>query len=116
MFTGAKESSYRFIDKLLQKYGVKTVADMTCGTGGQVFYLAEKGYEIVGSDFSPGLLEIARKKSCDKKIWLNFVDGDRREIYLSEFDAIIAIDNAIGHLVRDDFMLALSNIKRNLKQ
>lgn len=50
--TGAKNA---LIEKLLKEQQVKTVLDMTCGTGSQVFCLTERGYEVVGSDFSPAL-------------------------------------------------------------
>src|SRR5580658_3089010 len=60
------------VEKLLKEQKVKTVLDMTCGTGSQVFYLAERGYEVIGSDFSPALLEQARKKAAAKRIDLTF--------------------------------------------
>jgi ubiquinone/menaquinone biosynthesis C-methylase UbiE len=56
------------IEKLLREQKVKTVLDMTCGTGSQVFYLAERGYEVTGSDFSPALIEQARMKYRSRKI------------------------------------------------
>lgn len=58
------ESKNAFIEQLLKVQNVKTVLDMTCGTGSQVFYLARRGYEVTGSDFSPTLLEQARRKAA----------------------------------------------------
>ncbi|MDP1574403.1 MAG: class I SAM-dependent methyltransferase [Coxiellaceae bacterium] len=106
----------KVIEKLLKKHNVKTVLDMTCGTGAQVFYLAKRGYQVIGSDFSPALLEIARNKALDQKTSIQFVDGDIRELQLGQFDAAITIDNAIGHLVKDDFDIAIKNIYKNLRQ
>lgn len=40
------EAKNALIEKLLKKQKVKTVLDMTCGTGSQVFYLAKRGDEI----------------------------------------------------------------------
>ena len=57
------DSKNAIIEKLLKKQKVKTVLDMTCGTGSQVFYLLKQGYQVTGSDFSPALLEIARDKA-----------------------------------------------------
>ena len=48
-------------------YPKKKLIDMACGTGAQVFYLTSLGYEVVGSDFSPALIEIARKKMLKEK-------------------------------------------------
>lgn len=104
-----------FLEKILKKYQVKTIADMTCGTGSQVFFLNQLGYQIIGSDFSPALLEIARNKAKDKKLKLKFIDGDMRQIRLGEFDCVITIFNAIGHLTKKSFAKALKNIAKNLK-
>ena len=103
------------IEKILRKYKAKSVLDMACGTGAQVFYLTRLGYKVIGSDFSPGLLEIARKKALKENITVEFIDGDMRNLQVGNFDAVITIDNAIGHLVKSDFNVAISNIHKNLK-
>lgn len=104
------------IDTLLSESNVKTVLDMTCGTGAQVFYLADRGYDIVGSDFSPALLERARQKAKLMNREIKFVDGDIRTVQLGQFDSVISIFNAIGHLVKSDFEKALQNIHSNLSE
>jgi SAM-dependent methyltransferase len=103
------------IDKLLKEQRVNTVLDMTCGTGSQVFYLTERGYKVVGSDFSPALIGIARNKADRAGKNITFIDGDMRELRVGKFDAVITIFNAIGHLTKADFEKALQNIHANLK-
>ena len=103
------------VEKLLKKYKVKTVLDLTCGTGSQVFFLAKCGYEIIGADFSPRLLEIARGKAKKAKLNLKFIDGDMRVIKVGEFDAAITMFNAVGHLTKSGFEKAMRNIRDNLK-
>lgn len=103
------------IEKLLREQKVKTVLDMTCGTGSQVFYLAERGYEIIGSDFSPALIDQARSKARKMNRDITFIDGDMRNIRVGKLDAVITIFNAIGHLSKADFETALQNICANLK-
>ncbi len=103
------------VDKFLKKYGTKTVLDLTCGTGSQVLFLAKKGYEIVGSDFSPELLKIARKKAKEARLDLRFIDGDMRTIKVGKFDAAITMFNAVGHLTKAGFEKAIKNIGSNLK-
>jgi len=109
--TGAKNA---LIEKLLKEQQVKTALDMTCGTGSQVFYLAERGYEVVGSDFSPALIKIARHKAKDAGKNITFIEGDMRTLHVGKFDAVITIFNAIGHLTKKDFEQALKNIRANL--
>lgn len=107
------------IERHLHSHNAKTVLDLTCGTGSQVFFLLERGYQAIGSDFSPALLEIARKKAhhhhnplCAKA---TFIDGDMRTLHAGQFDAVITIFNAIGHLTKKGFEKALRNVHRNLK-
>lgn len=102
------------VEKLLKKHGVKTVLDLTCGTGSQVFFLAKRGYKIIGSDFSPALLKIAREKAKKAKLNLQFIDGDMRHTKAGKFDAVITMFNAIGHLSKKDFAKTLKNIRENL--
>lgn len=56
------------VERLLKKYGAHRVFDMTCGTGAQVFYLAQRGYEVVGSDFSTDLIKIAQEKAVTEDV------------------------------------------------
>ena len=109
------EAKNTLIEKLLKEQKVKTVLDMTCGTGSQVFYLAERGYEVIGNDFSPALLDIARDKAKKMNRNITFIDGDMRSVKAGKFDAVITIFNAIGHLTKTDFEKTLQNIRANLK-
>jgi ubiquinone/menaquinone biosynthesis C-methylase UbiE len=74
------EAKNALIEKLLKEQNVKSVLDMTCGTGSQVFYLAERGLDVIGSDFSPALLDIARAKTKEMHRKITFIDGDIRNL------------------------------------
>ncbi len=103
------------LEKILQKYHVKTVLDLTCGTGSQVFWLTKCGFEVVGSDINAKMLKIAKEKAKHENLDLKFIKGDMRSVQVGEFDAAITIFNSIGHLTKTDFKKALQNIKGNLK-
>jgi SAM-dependent methyltransferase len=111
--TEDKNASLR---EILSAHGVKSVLDMTCGTGSQVFHLSEHGFDVIGSDFSPKLLEIARAKSEALGKDIQFIDGDMRDIQVGQFDAVISMFNAIGHLSKRDFLKTMGNVRGNLKQ
>lgn len=102
------------LEKLLKEHQVATVLDLTCGTGSQVFWLKDKGFEIVGSDISRRMLKIAKQKAKLKQLKIKFLQGDCCTVYAGQFDAAITIFNAIGHLTREDFKLTIQNINRNL--
>jgi ubiquinone/menaquinone biosynthesis C-methylase UbiE len=102
------------LEKILKEHQVATVLDLTCGTGSQVFWLAEAGFEVVGSDISRSMLKIAKQKAKLKQLKIKFLQGDCRTVHAGQFDAAITIFNSIGHLTREDFKLTIQNINRNL--
>jgi len=104
------------VEKLLSKHKAKTVLDLTCGTGSQVFFLNKRGYDVTGSDFSPALLDIARKNAAAGKVSVKFIDGDMRTLKIGRFDAAITMFNAIGHLSKAGFEKAVRNIHKNLNR
>ena len=105
------EAFNKVLDKLLKKHKVKSVFDITCGTGSQAIYLDKKGYDVTASDFSKEMVAIAQKKYPKIK----FKQADMRSANFGNFDAVISIFNAIGHLSKSDFQKAIQNISNNLK-
>ena len=74
------------------------VLDLGCGAGDPIAdYIARRGFEVVGVDASPSMLEIARERFPDGD-WRR---ADMRELELSErFDGVIAW-NSFFHLMPD---------------
>jgi 2-polyprenyl-3-methyl-5-hydroxy-6-metoxy-1,4-benzoquinol methylase len=105
----------RLIEQLLRKYRAHSVLDMTCGTGSQALWLADKGFDATGSDFNAKMLRVAKKKAKARGLNVPFVLGDIRTTKLGTYDAVISMSNAIGHLTKADFGKALQNIYSNLK-
>ncbi|MCP4476399.1 MAG: methyltransferase domain-containing protein [Gammaproteobacteria bacterium] len=104
----------RTITQLLKKHRVKTALDLSCGTGSQIFWLAQRGFEVVGIDINRKMLNIAKKKAKKKNLAVKLIQGDMRTDQVSQFDAVITIFNAIGHLTKQDFKRSLKNIHANL--
>ena len=98
------ESNTPLTNALLIKHfklnNVRTVLDMTCGTGAQSVSIHKAGFVVTGSDLSEGMLEVA----------------DMCNVSIGQFDAIIAIYNAIGHLKTDDFAKAIRNASNHLNE
>lgn len=105
----------KLLEKVLKKYSVKAVLDLTCGTGSQVFWLSDRGFTVQGVDINEKMLQIAKCKAQDRKDEIMFKKGDMRKSEMGQFDAVITIFNSIGHLTKPDFKKALINIKRNLR-
>lgn len=109
-------STNQLIERILQKYKAKTVLDLTCGTGSQVFYLVKHGYEVTGVDINKKMLTIAENKAREQRVDVKFVLGDVRISQCGKYDAVITVFNAIGHLTKSDFAKALINISTNLNE
>lgn len=105
----------QFIAKTLKRYGVKSVLDLTCGTGAQVFELIKQGFKVVGVDINSKMLKIARTKAKENHLNIKLFKGDMRTTRAGEFDAVITIFNSIGHLTTEDFKQTIQNIYLNLK-
>lgn len=102
----------KVLDKLLNKLKIKTVLDISCGTGLQSIFLAKKRYNVTASDLNESMLKVARKKANGLNI--TFKQGDMRTVRYGKFDGVISIFNAIGHLTKSDFEKAIRNIRENL--
>lgn len=103
------------LEQILKNHSVKTILDLTCGTGSQVFWLAKHGFDVIGADINPLMLKIAQKKADKEKLPIRFLKGDMRHLYVGKFDAAITIFNSVGHLTKLDFEKAMRNINSNLK-
>lgn len=102
------------IEKELKKHKVKSVLDLSCGTGSQAFWLEKSGFDVVGVDINTAMLKIARSKARQAKKKIKFLEGDMRLTKAGNFDAAITIFNAVGHLTKRDFEKAMKNIHANL--
>jgi glycine/sarcosine N-methyltransferase len=96
------------VDRMLQTHGVAPAArllDCACGIGTQALGLAALGYEVTGTDVSPKALERARREAIRHSIDAELIVSDMREldtVVRRTFDAVIACDNALPHLLGDD--------------
>lgn len=107
------------IVSILKKYNIQNIADLSCCTGSQVFYLHSHGFQIQGYDISAKMLEVARKKAKQLDLDVTFSQGDMSAVKIdsmniSSASAIITIFNSIGHLTKEDFQKAMLNISSNL--
>ena len=95
------------LDEILRGLGVRrgaSVLDAACGIGTQSLGLAELGYRVTGSDLSSGAIGRAREEAASRGLPIDFSIADLRSVadhFGREFDAVIACDNAIPHLLSD---------------
>lgn len=90
-----------FFDRLFQTHRVRRVLDAACGTGHHAIALAEKGYQVMGTDLSTEMIEQARQNAEEAGVDMTFaVTGLGNLAALDEtFDAAICLGNSLPHLL-----------------
>ncbi|MGP8007251.1 MAG: class I SAM-dependent methyltransferase, partial [Acidimicrobiales bacterium] len=72
--------------------GPATVLDAGCGTGRVAIELAGRGFDVVGVDLDPSMLEVARAKAPS----LRWVQADLAQLALGRtFDAVVLAGNVM---------------------
>jgi SAM-dependent methyltransferase len=90
--------------RMLKPQGGERVLDLACGSGRHSLELKRHGFEVVGADISPELLEIARAEAEKEGLDVAFVEADLRDLeFDAEFDIVLSLnDGAIGYLESDE--------------
>lgn len=93
------------LNKLFQDNGFDNSAnilDCACGIGTQAIGLAALGYNVTASDISDGELAEAEKRAAKNNVKICFKQADFRalsEPFSEKFDIVIAMDNALPHML-----------------
>ncbi len=92
---------------VLEEFGVRggaRILDAACGIGTQSLGLAQLSYHVTASDLSPAAVTRARAEAQTRGLAIDFSVADLRRLSRTHsglFDAIVACDNAIPHLLSD---------------
>ncbi len=83
----------------------RKLLDLACGTGQLAVYFLEAGYEVIGMDLSPAMLEHARENAAAyvEQGKARFVYGDAADFTLEErFGLVVSTFDALNHLPDDE--------------
>ena len=87
----------------------QSILDCCCGIGTQSIALALRGHRVRGADISASAVERARREAVAAGVAIEFEVADvrmpRRNASAS-YDAVIACDNALPHILSDEELLA----------
>lgn len=110
------------LDRLFADNGYGKTAkilDCACGIGTQAIGLAKLGYPVTASDISRNELAEAKKRAEKNQVNISFAYADFRALsktFPQKFDIIIAMDNALPHmLTADDLASAVNSITNQLE-
>jgi SAM-dependent methyltransferase len=109
------------LHKLFKQNGFDNTAnilDCACGIGTQAIGLAKLGYNITASDISDGEITEAKARAKNANVNISFKNADFRElskVFTQQFDIIIAMDNALPHMLsHDDLERAIKSITNRI--
>jgi 2-polyprenyl-3-methyl-5-hydroxy-6-metoxy-1,4-benzoquinol methylase len=96
------------LDKLFSNNGFDKnakILDCACGIGTQSIGLAAIGYDVTASDISDAELSQAKERAAKNNVEIRFEHADfcaLSETFSEKFDIIIAMDNALPHMLSTD--------------
>jgi cyclopropane fatty-acyl-phospholipid synthase-like methyltransferase len=98
--------------------GLLRVLDCACGIGTQAIGLARAGHQVVASDLSEAAISRGQREARQRGLSISFRVSDMtslNEIDESDFDAVIAVDNALPHLSSGQLGQAVAAMAAKLK-
>lgn len=117
-----KEQSI-ILNKIFNDYGFDCSAkilDCACGIGTQAIGLAFLGYDVTASDISEKEIEQAKLRAEKHNVQINFRQADfctLSQAFNEQFDIIIAMDNALPHMLsRSSLEKAVNSIVNQIKK
>jgi SAM-dependent methyltransferase len=110
------EEEVSALASLLELDAPKKILDLACGFGRHTNRLAGLGHTMTGVDLTPGFLEIARKDAIQRKVAVNYQQGDMRSItFENEFDRVMLLFTAFGYFSDEENLKVLIHAGKTLK-
>lgn len=91
---------------------VREVLDLGCGTGGITALLADKGFDMIGLDLSPEMLNIARERNYGKNTLLLCQDMTDFELY-GTVQAIYSSFDCLNYITKNKDLKKVFVLARN---
>jgi bacteriocin biosynthesis cyclodehydratase domain-containing protein len=105
----------RMIESLARRHGLADrgrMLDVGCGTGKSFLPWVARGWEVVGCDSSPAMLERAREKAPPE---VELLVADARELeVLGAFELVLVLDDVVNYNAREDHEALFAALAANL--
>ncbi len=103
------------LEEILRSAPSRRVLDLGSGTGEHARFLASHGFEVVGVDSSPSMLEKSVTEKAERNV--RFVEGDIRDVdrvVEGKFGAAICVGNVLPHLTEREDLQRFARALRNV--
>jgi ubiquinone/menaquinone biosynthesis C-methylase UbiE len=88
-----------FLERVAARHPGGRALDLGCGTGVVTLALARRGFDVVGVDHSPDMLEIGRRKLAAAGVAATLVTGDVRALPFRDGEfACVTVQGLLHHL------------------
>lgn len=98
-----------FIEQQLETMDARRVLDAACGTGMHAIALAQRGYDVVGTDLSAGMIERARDNAAQAGADVRFEVAEFGELSVrvgDAFDVVLCLGNSLPHVLTPEELAA----------
>lgn len=105
-----------YLTGLLKEYGVEEglVLDLGCGTGSLTELLADKGYDMIGIDYSEEMLDIAMEKKYESEKDILYLCQDMREFELyGTVAAVVSICDCMNYITEPEDLTEVFRLVNN---
>ena len=105
-----------YLTGLLQEYGVTEglVLELGCGTGNMTRLLANRGYDMIGVDNAPDMLEIAMEKRQAEGQDILYLFQDMREFELyGTVKAVVSLCDSMNYILEEEDLLQVFRLVNN---
>lgn len=102
-----------YLTCLFKDYGIEDglLLDLGCGTGKLTRYLAEKGYDMIGVDYSYEMLDVAKAESKEEILYLM---QDMREFELyGTVRAIYSACDCVNYILEEEELKEVFSLANN---
>ena len=97
--------------KTLSNYNFDSVLELGCGTGKNTEWLLNKADQIIGLDFSQGMLDKAIRKITSNKVKFKKADLNQNWDIRNNFADLITCSLTLEHIKNLDFIFAQAYLK-----
>lgn len=107
---------FNYLHRLLLEYNIidGIIAELGCGTGSMTELLSNAGYDMIGIDNSPSMLDVANNKKNEKGSSSLYLCQDMREFELyGTVSAVVSICDSINYVTDADELLQVFKLVNN---